>query len=262
MRVLRSSLYKLRSLLSPFALLFFLSMLESFFSLQLGRLDKLPPGTNYDDTLIIQILAHEARIQLHLIANSSMLRWPQPKFRGLRSLLKQQQSSNRPTARLRAWIDFNLSWRKFGIQCSRDHLGDSYLHFVSAQPDDTLLAPIFHLTAPKMSTPISSATYRCCQRAVRTQKRSLSSQCLRLSSTSSINQQRRRNNQSISRETRRWQSTDAAAASANPKITGIVDQISQLTLLETADLVASLKVCLSNLLIYARLLGFPATQLP
>ncbi|KXJ94664.1 ribosomal protein L7/L12, C-terminal/adaptor protein ClpS-like protein [Microdochium bolleyi] len=38
---------------------------------------------------------------------------------------------------------------------------------------------------------------------------------------------------------RRHNSTDAAAA--NPKIAGIVDQISQLTLLETADLVASLK---------------------
>ena len=42
---------------------------------------------------------------------------------------------------------------------------------------------------------------------------------------------------------RRWQSTDAAAvASTNPKIATIVDQISQLTLLETADLVSSLKV--------------------
>nr|OOF98280.1 hypothetical protein ASPCADRAFT_205533 [Aspergillus carbonarius ITEM 5010] len=40
---------------------------------------------------------------------------------------------------------------------------------------------------------------------------------------------------------RRWQSTEAPAAPANPKITQIVDQISQLTLLETADLVASLK---------------------
>ncbi|RAL04096.1 mitochondrial 54S ribosomal protein bL12m [Aspergillus ibericus CBS 121593] len=42
---------------------------------------------------------------------------------------------------------------------------------------------------------------------------------------------------------RRWQSTEAEApaAPANPKITQIVDQISQLTLLETADLVASLK---------------------
>jgi large subunit ribosomal protein L7/L12 len=39
--------------------------------------------------------------------------------------------------------------------------------------------------------------------------------------------------------TRRNNSTEAAAS---PKIAGIVDQISQLTLLETADLVASLKV--------------------
>ncbi|KAH7038087.1 ribosomal protein L7/L12, C-terminal/adaptor protein ClpS-like protein, partial [Microdochium trichocladiopsis] len=38
---------------------------------------------------------------------------------------------------------------------------------------------------------------------------------------------------------RRHNSTEAAATS--PKIAGIVDQISQLTLLETADLVASLK---------------------
>lgn len=41
---------------------------------------------------------------------------------------------------------------------------------------------------------------------------------------------------------RRWQSTEAAAAPVNPKISAIVDQISQLTLLETADLVSSLKV--------------------
>jgi len=40
---------------------------------------------------------------------------------------------------------------------------------------------------------------------------------------------------------RRWQSSDAAAAT-NPKIATIVDQISQLTLLETADLVSTLKV--------------------
>lgn len=44
------------------------------------------------------------------------------------------------------------------------------------------------------------------------------------------------------RISRRYQSTDAAAAPTNPKIAGIVDQISQLTLLETADLVSSLKV--------------------
>jgi len=45
--------------------------------------------------------------------------------------------------------------------------------------------------------------------------------------------------------TRRWQSTEAPT-SANPKIAGIVDQISQLTLLETADLVSTLKVCSSS----------------
>jgi large subunit ribosomal protein L7/L12 len=39
---------------------------------------------------------------------------------------------------------------------------------------------------------------------------------------------------------RRWNSSEAAPA--NPKIEAIVDQISQLTLLETADLVSSLKV--------------------
>ncbi|KAI4250597.1 MAG: hypothetical protein L6R40_000197 [Gallowayella cf. fulva] len=39
--------------------------------------------------------------------------------------------------------------------------------------------------------------------------------------------------------TRRYEST--AAAPTNPKITTIVDQISQLTLLETADLVSTLK---------------------
>ncbi|RGP72216.1 hypothetical protein FLONG3_6842 [Fusarium longipes] len=38
---------------------------------------------------------------------------------------------------------------------------------------------------------------------------------------------------------RRWNSSEAAPA--NPKIEAIVDQISQLTLLETADLVSSLK---------------------
>jgi hypothetical protein len=97
-----------------------------------------------------------------------------------------------------------------------------------------------------MASPIPSATYRCCQLAARTQKRSLSSQCLRLSSTSSACQQRRKNSFT---QSRRWQSTDAAAPPMNPKISGIVDQISQLTLLETADLVASLKVCSRNSLI-------------
>ncbi|KAH0289483.1 50S ribosomal protein L12 [Aureobasidium namibiae CBS 147.97] len=43
---------------------------------------------------------------------------------------------------------------------------------------------------------------------------------------------------------RRWQSTEAAAPT-NPKIAAIVDQIGQLTLLETADLVSSLKTRLN-----------------
>ncbi|CAG8210637.1 unnamed protein product [Penicillium salamii] len=46
--------------------------------------------------------------------------------------------------------------------------------------------------------------------------------------------------------TQRWESTEAApAAPSNPKITQIVDQISTLTLLETADLVSSLKTRLN-----------------
>lgn len=44
-------------------------------------------------------------------------------------------------------------------------------------------------------------------------------------------------------QSRRWQSANAAAAgSGDAKISGIVDQIGQLTLLETADLVSALKV--------------------
>ncbi|KAK8159270.1 ribosomal protein L7/L12 C-terminal domain-containing protein [Phyllosticta citrichinensis] len=50
---------------------------------------------------------------------------------------------------------------------------------------------------------------------------------------------------SVARVTRRWQSTEPAAAPANPKIANIVDQISQLTLLETADLVSTLKTRLN-----------------
>lgn len=47
----------------------------------------------------------------------------------------------------------------------------------------------------------------------------------------------------VSAASRRWNSTDAAPA--NPKIEAIVNQISQLTLLETADLVSSLKTKLN-----------------
>ncbi|PMD63865.1 ClpS-like protein [Hyaloscypha bicolor E] len=76
-----------------------------------------------------------------------------------------------------------------------------------------------------------------CQYAARSCVRSLrSSNSLRISSVAAAVGHRR--------TTRRWASTETTAA-ANPKISGIVDQISQLTLLETADLVASLKTRLN-----------------
>lgn len=84
------------------------------------------------------------------------------------------------------------------------------------------------IIAMSATAPARSVT-RSCQLAAR-QQYSLSSQCLRISS------------QQSSKRQRRWQSTDAAQPT-NPKIATIVDQISALTLLETADLVQSLKVC-------------------
>jgi len=75
----------------------------------------------------------------------------------------------------------------------------------------------------------SQTVARCCRPIVRP-----SASPLRLSATC-LSQRRRTS-------ARRWQSTAAESVGAsNPKIAQIVDQISQLTLLETADLVASLK---------------------
>jgi len=71
-----------------------------------------------------------------------------------------------------------------------------------------------------------------CQNAARSCIRSLrSSLNVRISAVALSQRQK-------SSPTRRWASTDATT---NPKVAGIVDQISQLTLLETADLVSSLK---------------------
>ncbi|MCJ1380555.1 hypothetical protein MMC17_003663 [Xylographa soralifera] len=64
---------------------------------------------------------------------------------------------------------------------------------------------------------------RCCSHTIRSYSRP--STCI----LSSISHHRRR------APSRRW------ATTASPKVAGIVDQISQLTLLETADLVSSLK---------------------
>ncbi|KUL85792.1 hypothetical protein ZTR_07352 [Talaromyces verruculosus] len=85
----------------------------------------------------------------------------------------------------------------------------------------------------------SQAAARCCRQVVRSSASSSQAPFLRISTSSSSTFQQRRRTAVPS--ARRWQSTDAAAAPANPKIVQIVDQISQLTLLETADLVASLK---------------------
>ncbi|KAK3185444.1 54S ribosomal protein L12, mitochondrial [Lecanicillium sp. MT-2017a] len=64
----------------------------------------------------------------------------------------------------------------------------------------------------------------------------------------------------VAATTRRYNSTEAAAAApTNPKIAEIVDQISQLTLLETADLVTSLK---SKLNIPDMPVGFAAAAAP
>lgn len=86
------------------------------------------------------------------------------------------------------------------------------------------------LISPTMSIP-SQAAARCCRQLIRP-----STSCLRLSTSTYLSQRT---------PSRRWQSTEseAAAAPANPKISQIVDQVSQLTLLETADLVSTLKVC-------------------
>lgn len=85
-----------------------------------------------------------------------------------------------------------------------------------------------------MSIP-SQAAARCCRQLIRP-----STSSLRLSTSTYLSQRT---------PSRRWQSTEseAAAAPANPKISQIVDQVSQLTLLETADLVSTLKVCYSML---------------
>ena len=85
-----------------------------------------------------------------------------------------------------------------------------------------------------MSIP-SQAAARCCRQLIRP-----STSSLRLSTSTYLSQRT---------PSRRWQSTEseAAVAPANPKISQIVDQVSQLTLLETADLVSTLKVCYAML---------------
>ncbi|KAJ5710338.1 54S ribosomal protein L12 [Penicillium malachiteum] len=80
-----------------------------------------------------------------------------------------------------------------------------------------------------MSFPVTAAA-RCCRQL----SGSVRPSSLRIASTYTAR----------TPSSRRWESTEAAAP-VNPKISQIVDQISQLTLLETADLVSSLKTRLN-----------------
>ncbi|KAI7517726.1 hypothetical protein KC331_g21567, partial [Hortaea werneckii] len=83
-----------------------------------------------------------------------------------------------------------------------------------------------------------------CQHAARL-LRSATSQSSRRYTTAAASATRTQQQRQQGIQQRRWQSTEAAPAEAaaptNPKIAGIVDQISTLTLLETADLVSTLK---------------------
>lgn len=81
---------------------------------------------------------------------------------------------------------------------------------------------------------IMSLSYMCARCCARTALRN----SLRPSPSAAAVAAIRQHNNPPTQQQRRWEST----ASLNPKISGIVDQISQLTLLETADLVSSLKV--------------------
>ena len=93
-----------------------------------------------------------------------------------------------------------------------------------------------------MSLSASQTALQVCQHVARSStsiRPRVSSRCVPLFSSTQANRQRR--------IVRRWQSTEAATPtdSTNPKIVSLVDEISKLTLLETADLVTSLKVYFS-----------------
>lgn len=127
-----------------------------------------------------------------------------------------------------------VSQRKSELDKSRYSEDELYLVQLFVAPSALSVCFSFCTTSVTMAIP-SQAAARCCRYVVRP-----STSSLRISSSSSTYLSQRRTTPA-----RRWQSTEAAAgaqASTNPKITQIVDQISQLTLLETADLVASLKV--------------------
>lgn len=133
-----------------------------------------------------------------------------------------------PTSRVRA----NLSALRLA-QLRFSRFATARLHF-GQEPLETHETKLIHsIHIPFTMSASSSTSLRVCLRAARRQN-----VCRFARPTVSSSQ----------RVSRRWQSTDAAAPT-NPKIAGIVDQISQLTLLETADLVASLKVCVRSMIV-------------
>lgn len=108
----------------------------------------------------------------------------------------------------------------------------------NAKPACTSLwSNIFDLTTGTFHLTHSTAMSTVCQNAIR--RYALSARASSSQVTSRFPAACLHRQQQMSR---RYESTTAAAASGNPKVAGIVDQISQLTLLETADLVSSLKV--------------------
>ena len=94
-------------------------------------------------------------------------------------------------------------------------------------PSQGVPSPFLSFALPPARMSLQKTGVRCCARAARS---ITSSSRARVPAASGY------------LHSRRWHSTEAAEVPANPKIAGIVDQISQLTLLETADLVSTLKV--------------------
>lgn len=113
-------------------------------------------------------------------------------------------------------------WRLFEVPKKTP----SDIHHEKGRTTDTRSSPSTRHSPP---TPLPHNMSLSCRYAAQCCARQLRTPTMRVVSSSMVQQ----------RMSRRHNSTEAAT---NPKIAAIVDQISQLTLLETADLVSSLKV--------------------
>lgn len=129
------------------------------------------------------------------------------------------------------------------LNCFMIFKGNRFEHFGLLQ---LYCHSLLTILSPIMSPPTASC---CCRHALRSSRCRILKQRpiiqLRNASTSYAFSRRHTISARQSQQQWRWQSTESiapAASSDNPKIASIVDQIGQLTLLETADLVQSLKV--------------------